>query len=106
MKKYNLVHLPSQFKGYVSKLDKTSLADIFLVAPSQNVLYEEDGTIQIRKGYTLDGANNTATTAVRASYDWQTHLGNERNLRMYDDELEVRFVPLTGTVAWNRVKAS
>ena len=99
MPDYAYKELPRVFKGYSAKKDLTTLDDFHLVSPSQNVLYSDDGTIQIRKGFTLYGAANTALTPVRSHFDWDTSTGVERNLRFYDDELEYYF-----SAAWRRLK--
>jgi len=83
--------LPRIFRGYSAKKDSTTLDDFHLVSPSQNVIYGDDGTIKIRKGFTLDGAANAALTPIRSHFDWNTSTGTEINLRLYDDELEFRF---------------
>jgi hypothetical protein len=100
--------LQSEISGYQSKPDKTNAPSDILVSPSQNVLINEKGNIQIRNGYTLFGAANTALTEIESSFDWETSSDVERNLRSYDDELEVYI----GTVdsiafnAWTKLKDS
>ena len=85
-----------QFKGYRHRLDITNLErllnrnEAFLVPPSQNVLYADDGTIGIREGYTLDGSANTALTPILSSYDWNTSTAVERNLRFFNGNLQFR----------------
>jgi len=90
-KKYQVTDLPRQFKGYVHKQDVTSLNDIYLVPPSQNVLYDDGGAIRTRGGFTLDGAASTTTNPVRRSYDWRTSRGTEVNLRITGTVIQARF---------------
>lgn len=79
----------TQFKGYNSRIDATKLKEGYLVEGSQNVLSTDGENIKIREGYEILGASATALTPIEASYDWNTHSAVERNLRAYDDELEV-----------------
>lgn len=83
--------LVSNFRGYVNKKDLTNLEPGYLISGSQNVLSNDGEKIAIREGYTLDGAASTAETPIRSSYEWTTHRGEERPLRLYDDELEYRY---------------
>ena len=94
--------ITNKFKGYITKPDKTNIEDGILVNGSQNVLFNDGERIVARQGYTLDGASNASLTPVESSYDWDTSTGVERNLRSYDDELEVRILDGT-TVTWTRV---
>ena len=95
----------SQFKGYRHRLDSGNLeesigsAGAFLIPPSQNVLYADDGTIGIREGYTLDGAANSALTPILSSYDWNSSTGDELNLRFFNGNLQFRYVS-GSTVTW------
>jgi len=89
----------TSFKGYNSRVDPTKLKEGYLVEGSQNVLSTDGENIKIREGTELLGAANTALNAIESSYDWKTHSAVERNLRSYDDELEVYY---DGT--WTRVE--
>jgi hypothetical protein len=106
MAKPNDFKLVNQFKGYRHRLDITSLEpflnqnEAFLVPPSQNVLFADDGTIGIREGYTLDGAANSALDPILASYDWNTSTGDELNLRYSDNDLQFRYVDSSDNVTW------
>lgn len=110
MKKYLTLN---EVFGYVTKPDKTNAAEIavggkrseiaLLVSGSQNVLIDDAKKVKIRKGYTLDGAANTALNAIESSVDWEHSRNGVLNLRSYDDELEVRFTNAAGTVSWVRV---
>lgn len=76
---YNVV---SDFKyGYRNREDITNLPPGVLVAGSQNVLTNVSDRIQIRQGFTLDGQSSTNMGGFPASYDWNRHTGDERNLR-------------------------
>lgn len=99
MIKYTTVN---DFKGYRHREDKTNMPAGFLVEGSQNVLTNLSERVQLRKGYTLDGAANTDILlgGINATYDWLTHLGTERNLRAYDDTLEYRYVDSNDVVTW------
>lgn len=83
--------LTTKFRGFRTKTDKTRLASGYLVEGSQNVLSTDGENVKIRPGYEILGASATALTPTEASYDWDNSLGQERNLRSYDDELEVLY---------------
>jgi len=99
-------HIVEDFKGYMNKDDITKLPEGYLVSGSKNVVSTDGRTIASRMGYTIDGAANTVLTPIESSFDWNTNTGVERNLRGYDDELEVRTTATDGTVTWRRVKDS
>ncbi len=98
--------LVSNFIGYRTKPDKTNVNKRALIAGSRNVLINDAEKIVVRGGYSLDGAAASNTTPILKSFDWKTSRGNERNLRVYDDELEVRFIDADGDVNWLRVADS
>ena len=90
--------------GYFTRVDKTNTDPRFLVDGSQNVLVNSGEKVETRGGYTLYGAANTATDPIESNYDWVTSTGVTRNVRSYDDELEVAFTPEGGVATWYRVK--
>lgn len=92
-------------KGYWNKPDITNIAPGVLVVGSQNVLINDGERVAARKGYALDGQAGTGSgsDAVLGSFDWVRHLGDERNLRAYSDELEYRYVAADGAVTWRRL---
>lgn len=92
-------------KGYWNKPDVTNIPAGILVAGSKNVTINDGERVASRKGYTLDGQEGTgsASDAIGGSFDWIRHLGDERNLRAYSDELEYRYVADDGTVTWRRL---
>ncbi len=98
--------LTEQFLGYKTKSDKTNTNSRFLVSPSQNVIIGDSEKVKTREGYSLDGAANAALNAIESGFTWKTSRGTERVLRGYDDELEVRFVAVSGTVTYERIAAS
>jgi hypothetical protein len=89
--------------GYQNKVDATNLPPGVLVVGSQNVLINEGERVAVRGGYVLDGQENAAITPIISSYDWIRTLGDERNLRSYQDELEYRYVDSLGAVTWRRL---
>lgn len=99
--KYNVI---SKFElGYRNKEDVTNLPPGVLVVGSQNMTLNDGERVATRLGYTLDGEANAALFGIASSYDWLTHIGTERHLRSYDDELEYRYVDSAGTVTWRRL---
>lgn len=104
--KYSLIEKTIE---YNTNDEVTSAKPGTLVAGSQNVLIDgKEGTAFIRGGYFRLGAANPALTPVRNAVTWQTSKGNERPMRMYDDELEVYLGTEDGVVigAWKRVAQS
>ena len=100
MKKFQII---SEVIGYQSKMDVTNTDSRFLVTSSQNCIINSAEKVQTRKGYKIDGSANAATDPIESSYDWFTSTGVERNLRSYDDELEVRFALEGADADWYRV---
>jgi hypothetical protein len=100
MEKYVVV---SEFNGYRRKEDPTNMPPGIMVVGSQNVLTNEGERVALRRGYTLDGQANPATTPIRSSYDWQRHAGDERHVRSYYDELEYRYVDAAEAVTWRKL---
>jgi hypothetical protein len=101
--KFNIIN---KFRGYQNRLDKTNIEPGFLVVGSKNVLLNDGERVTCRRGYTVDGQTNTASTPIESAFDWFRHLGDERHLRAYDDELEYRYVDSDGTVTWRRLADS
>lgn len=92
-------------KGYWDKPDTTNVPAGILVVGSKNVVINDGEKVASRKGYTLDGQAGTgaAADAIGGSFDWIRHIGDERNVRAYSDELEYRYVAADGTVTWRRL---
>lgn len=95
--------LHEEFKGYAAKRDVTKLDGSFLISPSQNVIVNDSGKVEVRPGYELDGEANAALTPIESSFDWNTNTGTELNIRSYDDELEWRYVDSNGDVTHRRI---
>jgi len=98
------VTTPNRYQGYRQKTDLTAMPAAVLVAGSQNVLTNDADRVAIRKGFSLDGEANATIAPVRSSFDWITNRGTERHLRLWDDELEYRFVASDDIVTWRRLK--
>jgi hypothetical protein len=88
------------FGGYQNKHDITSLAERtrlnksapyvgYLVPPSRNVLFGDDGLPTVRQGYSLYGASNAALTPITCNHDWRTSSGSNRSIRFYNGVLEL-----------------
>jgi len=95
MREFNLT---TQFPGYNRKIDESKLLSGVLVNGSKNVHSIDGFKIASRPGFTLVGDANTAIFATQSSYDWTTSSDAERNVKSYDDELEVLY-----NGAWVRV---
>ena len=96
MKKFKLV---DKFRGFSNKQDITNIDPGYLIPGSQNVLINNGEKVFARAGYSLYGAANPAITPIISSFDWITSTGSERNVRSYDDELEVYY-----SGAWRRIQ--
>jgi len=93
--------------GYRNREDVTNLPPGVLITGSQNVLTNVSERIQVRKGYSLDGATSSALASILASFDWQTYGNGESHLRAgfltsaaNDGKLQYRYVDSTGAVTW------
>lgn len=90
-------------QGYRNREDLTMLAPNTLVKGSQNVLSNVYGRYYSRAGYTLYGQSNSNGLPILSSYDWETHLGTVRNLRVQspssagnDGQLQLGYVASGG----------
>lgn len=98
----------SQFKlGYRNREDITNLPPGVLIVGSQNVLTNVSERIQIRQGYSLDGAVSSIAAPVLSSFDWITRGNGEVHMRAggltsagNDGKLQYRYVASDGTVTW------
>ena len=98
----------SNFKyGYRNREDVTNLPPGVLIKGSQNVLTNVSERVQIRQGYSLDGATSSTATPVLASFDWLTKQNGEVHLRVggltsagNDGSLQYRYVDSDGNVTW------
>lgn len=93
--------------GYRNREDVTNLPPGVLIVGSQNVLTNVSERIQIRQGYSLDGAVSAVEAPILASFDWLTRNNGEKHLRAgfltsagNDGKLQYRYVDSTGTVSW------
>lgn len=100
--------LISAFKlGYRNREDITNLPPGVLIVGSQNVITNVSDRIQIRQGYTLDGAVSSVAAQVANSFDWISKQNGEIHLRVggltsagNDGKLQYRYVASDGTVTW------
>lgn len=110
---YSLV-TSSEFKYiYRNSEDITTLPPGVLIVGSQNVLHNNSNRIQIRQGYTVDGATSVVAAAILGAYDFNTFSGAERNLRSgfltsaaNDGKLQYRYVDSSGNVTWRDLMTS
>ena len=70
--------------GYRAREDVTTLPPTVLVAGSKNVLTNTFRRIANRRGYVLDGQRDSSGSraGVYGSFDWRSHAGFERNVRV------------------------
>lgn len=106
--------LVSSFKlGYRNREDITNLPPGVLIKGSQNILSNVSERIQIRQGYSLDGATSDVASAIESSFDWLTRNNGEKHLRAgfltsagNDGKLQYRYVSTAGVVSWRDLLAS
>ncbi len=100
--------LVSNYKlGYRNREDVTNLPPGTLIVGSQNVQTNVSERIQIRKGYSLDGATSTVLAPILSSFDWLTRFNTEVHLRAgfltsagSDGKIQYRYVDSSGLVTW------
>src|SRR3990167_8724804 len=90
--------------GYSTKPDVTNNDPRFLVKNSQNCLINDGEKVQTRKGYTRDGSATAQPAPKESFFNCFPSPGVERNMRCYDDGLEVRFALEGEDADWYRVK--
>lgn len=93
--------------GYRNREDITNLPPGVLIKGSQNVLVNIGERVQIRQGYTLDGATSTVLAPILSSFDWLTRGNQEVHMRAgfltsagNDGKLQFRYVDPNGNVTW------
>ena len=92
--------------GYRNREDITNLPPGVLIVGSQNVLHNASNRIQIRQGYTVDGATSVVAAAILGSYDFTTFAGTEEHLRAgfntdnTDGKLQFRYIDVNGNPQW------
>ena len=64
-KKFKLIR---DFRGFRQKRNETKLPSGTLVKGSLNVLSTDGDRVAVRKGFTLDGASDTALTPIECNY--------------------------------------
>ncbi len=95
---------------YRNREDVTNLPPGVLIVGSKNVLSNVSERIQIRQGYTLDGAVSSVAGPVLASFDWLSKQNGEVRMRAggltsagNDGKLQYRYVDGSGTVTWRNL---
>lgn len=110
-REYSIV---SQFKlGYRNREDVTNLPPGVLIVGSQNVLTNVSERVQIRQGYSVDGATSAVAAPVLANFDWLKKNNGEVHMRAggltsagNDGKLQYRYVDTAGTVTWRDLTTS
>lgn len=93
--------------GYRNREDITNLPPSVLIVGSQNVLTNVSDRVQVRQGYSLDGAVSSVISPVSSSFDWITKQNGEVHLRSgnltvigNDGKLQYRYADSAGIVTW------
>ncbi len=99
--------------GYRNREDITNLPPSVLIVGSQNVLTNVSDRVQIRQGYSLDGATSDVASPIAASFDWLTRNNGEIHMRVgfltsagNDGKLQYRYVGSNGAVTWRDLTIS
>lgn len=77
--------------GYVSSVDKTTIAENFFVQGSKNVYKKLSGTIAVRQGQKRQGEANSTESPVSSEYVWNTSWGATLPVWVSDSKLQVRY---------------
>ncbi len=88
-KDFDFPRMISQFGGYISSVDRTNIAENFLVRGSQNVYKKLSGTIAVRQGQKRQGAANSTASACYSEYVWNTSWGETYTMVVSDSKLYV-----------------
>jgi hypothetical protein len=97
-------NIRSGFSGYRNREDVSVLNPNIMVVGSKNVLTNTYKRVGSRRGYTLDGQRSTPNSGygIYGSFDWNSHSGFERNLRVgfnstgSNGRVQVRYVAKGG----------
>ena len=73
---FDLTDLVSNWKGYISSIDKTNCAENILVDGSQNVYKKLSGTIAVRQGLKRQGVANATISPISSHFVWETSWGS------------------------------
>lgn len=91
--------------GYRNREDVTNTAPGVLIVGSQNVLTNVSDRVQIRQGYSLDGAMSFVQAPILSSFDWLTRGNGEVHMRAgnltsagNDGKLQFRYVATDTTL--------
>ena len=93
--------------GYRNREDITNLPAGVLIKGSQNVLTNVSERVQIRQGYSVDGAISTVNAPILGCIDWLTRNNSEVHLRSgfltttSSAKVQFRYVDSSGNVSWN-----
>lgn len=76
------ISIVNDFKhGYRNREDITNLPAGVLVVGSQNVLINTASRVQMREGYTMDGAKSTVNATIKSSFEWFSKGNGPRFMR-------------------------
>ncbi len=98
--------------GYRNREDITNSPPGVLVVGSQNVLVNTSSRIQVRQGYTVDGAKSSVNAPIKSSFEWMNKGVGARYVRAgfltsagNDGKLQFRYDNGT-TVTWTDLLTS
>lgn len=79
----------SEWKGYVSSVDKTNVVENVMVQGSQNIYKKLSGNLAVRPGQLRIGAANSTLSPVSSEYVWYTSWGATYPVWVTNGELQV-----------------
>lgn len=108
------ISIVDSFKlGYRNREDITNTAPGVLVVGSQNILVNTSQRLQVRQGYTMDGAKSTVNAPILSSFDWNSKSNSEIHMRAgfltsagNDGKLQFRYVKEDSTSGWQDLLTS
>lgn len=86
---YDFTDIVSNWKGYISSIDKTNAAENILVRGSQNVYKKLSGTVAVRQGQKRQGSANTIISPCSSEFIWNTSWGTTYTMVISNSTLYV-----------------
>ncbi len=107
------ISIVDNFKlGYRNREDITNTQPGVLVVGSQDVLVNTSSRVQIRQGYTVDGATSSVAAPIKSSFEWNSKGNGARYVRAgfltsagNDGKLQFRYDNGT-TITWTTLLSS
>jgi len=72
---FDFRNMQTQWRGYVSSMDKTNVAENIYVKGSKNIYKKLNGNLSVREGQKRLGDANSTQSPISSSYIWNTSWG-------------------------------